>query len=300
MNDKIKELFERGLNYTEISKITNLSTWKIKNTVLRNGYKKIGKIRRSRYSLNENYFDIIGEKQLWLIGLLAADGYINIRGSLFSITQSNSYGFDIINYIKSELEYSGPIYTSTTTCQLAYSLYITSEKIVKKLSEFNIINNKTLIYKLPKFKNDYDFRNYIRGYIDGDGSIGIYNNGSNCIYLVISFVGTEEFIKSISEKIPIKYSNIIKLNARNCFEIRWYGKKAVEFGVWCFYNENLFISNKIKIYHNFINNFLPNYDKLANEKIMAKELLDNGLSVLKVSKIINVPFQTIYKWKKKF
>ena len=300
MENKIKELYENGLNYKEIGLKLNKDPRTIKKIIIGNGFKQLNKIRRCKYVLNEDYLTHILDKQLWFLGLMAADGYI-INNKTFGIAQSGDDGKTIIEYIKNELEYSGPIYESKTIGDISYSLTITSDKLVDIFSDYNIIRKKSLIYQFPKLNEENEIKDFIRGYIDGDGSVGVYDNGKGYKYLVISFVGTEDFIKCVGNKISIKSSSIRKLSlAENCYEIRWYGKKAIEFGNWVFSNKNLFNSKKNMLFEIYIIRYSPNFLKYESKKIEVKELVNSGEKVSEIVKITGIPFQTIYKWKKEF
>ena len=237
------------------------------------------------------------DQTLWLVGLLAADGWIK-NDSGIGLAQSGIYGKEMIEHVKDELQYTGPIYSANTSGEISYSIYITNRKIVEKLKKFNIINRKSLIYELPKLPLK-KLRSFIRGYIDGDGSVGVYDNGKGHSSLVISFVGTKNFINEIAQQIPIQYSNILDKKSTNCWEIRWYGEKAHELGSWIYSNKNLFVSKKSVIFANAIK---PAYkrDFYLEKQEMVKKLLKEGRTVLDISSIVNIPFQTIYKWKKKY
>jgi hypothetical protein len=297
MKTKVKELYEAGYYYTEIATKLGKDPRTIKKIVINNGFKKLTTIRRSKYSLNESFFDEVGDTQLWLIGLLAADGWI--RKNSIGLSQSGNHGVELINYVKNIIDYSGVIYTSTTTNELAYSISFTSNKFVKILEGYNIVNGKSLIYKLPELNTEDELRSFTRGYIDGDGSIGIYDNGKGYKSLTISFVGTKEFIDTIGDKIPIPYSNKLDKKRNNCWELRWYGKKAYDFGCWLYKNKNLFRSNKFITFAKYNK---PNYiaDYYDEKKEIVKKLLLGGIPVSKISEDTGIPFQTIYKWKKKF
>lgn len=297
METKVKELFEAGYYYSEIAIKLGKDPRTIKKIVINNDFKRLTTIRRSKYSLNESFFDKIGDIQLWLIGLLAADGWITKNN--IGLSQSGKHGEGLINYVKDIINYGGVVYTSTTTNELAYSISFTSNKFVKILEKYNIVNSKSLIYKLPELNTEDELRSFTRGYVDGDGSIGIYDNGKGYRSLVISFVGTKEFIDTIGSKLPIPYSNKIDKKRNNCLELRWYGKKAYEFGSWLYKNINLFKSNKFITFANYNE---PNYiaDYYNEKKEIVKKLLLEGKPVSKVSEDTGIPFQTIYKWKKKF
>jgi hypothetical protein len=250
--------------------------------------------------LDENYFEKIESKQLWFLGLMASDGFI-INDKSFGISQSGYFGNKIIKHIKEELKYGGPIYSGNTIGEDYYALTITSDKLVSEFSKFNIKNKKSLVYELPSFKSEIEVRDFVRGYIDGDGSVGVYDNGNGYEYLVISFVGTKNFINELGKILPIKFSSIREIiTANNCFEIRWYGKKAIEFCEWVYSNNNLFYGKKIDIFKKYLVSHSPNYLKYDIKKIEVKNLVELGYKVSEIVKITGIPFQTIYKWKKEY
>ena len=87
--------------------------------------------------------------------------------------------------------------------------------IIRK--EFNLPTSKVLLYK------------------DDD----IFYGKDNVEYLSVSFVGTKEFIMSCNEMLPVKGA-IRKHNLSSVYEIRWYGKKAVNFCKWLFQYPELY------------------------------------------------------------
>lgn len=295
---QICELYENGYNYKEIGLEVNKDPRTVKKIILKNGVTQKVKLRRSKYHLNETYFDVINQKQLWLIGLLAADGWIK-DGRYIGISQSGDDGNKIIEYIKNQLQYNAPTYHEETGYEIAYSINITSHKLCRILSEYNIVENKSLIYTLPKFRSERQFKSFLRGYIEGDGSVGVYDNGNGSKYVVISFVGTKEFVEGCEEWLPIKYSGKRHIkHANNLYELRWYGKKAIEFGDWIFSDKNLFISEKIRIFVKFKETNSAKYVFYDEKKLEVKNLLTEGRKVSEITKLTGLPFQTIYKWKK--
>jgi hypothetical protein len=296
---EIIRLFKSGLNYREIGTKLNLDSRTVSKIVKNSGVEQNRIKRRSKYNINEDYFKDLNSESLWLIGLLAADGWIK-KDRYIGIAQSGDEGKAIIEEVKRLLEYNAPTYEKDTIGRKSYSINITSNKIVNNLSLFNIIPNKSLTYELPDL-NDDNFRDYLRGYIDGDGSIGVYNNGSGYEYLVISFVGTKDFIHECNKQIPIECSgkrDLIRSN--NCWEIRWYGRHAIEFGKWLYYRKNLYNSKKFIIFDEYMKNNKPDYLVYDEKKEVVKKLLIEGKKVMEVSKITGIPFQTIYTWQKKF
>lgn len=296
---RIIRLFKDGLNYKEIGVKLNRDPRTVSKIIKSSSVEQSRVKRRCKYNVNEEFLENITSESMWLIGLLAADGWIK-KDRYIGIAQSGDEGSDIITEVKRLLSYNAPTYEKETIGRISYSINITSNKLVDNLSKYNIIPNKSLIYKLPNLDGD-NFRDYLRGYVDGDGSIGVYDNGNGYEYLVISFVGTKDFINECSKLIPIKYSGKRDLiRSKNCWEIRWYGRQAIDVGKWLYHNKNLYNSKKFCIFDEYIKNNKPNYLVYDEKKEEVKRLLMNGKKVMEVSKLTGIPFQTIYTWRKKF
>jgi hypothetical protein len=250
------------------------------------------------YGVNDEYFNTLNSTKAWILGLIASDGNIK-RGGYFSISQSGDNGKKIISFIKNKIGYSGKIYVGKTYRKKSYSIQIYSPKIINELSKYGIVPVKSLIYNIPDLseetKDFYSFlEDFLRGYIDGDGCVGIYFSGTT-YSLLISLVGTENFIKKINSLVPIQGRvNKIK-KARNCWELRWYGEKAIKIGEWIYKND-IYKSDKEKKYEYFLKNFFPKYIKYASLKQRARELKEKGLNVNIISKDIGLRFQTVYRW----
>jgi hypothetical protein len=296
MLSKSKSLYEDGHNFKEIGGEVNKDPRTVAKIIRKEGYQQLKKIRRSKYSLNESYFDSIGGEQLWLIGLLAADGNV-VKDRYLSLSQSGNHGKDIIKYIMNQLSYDGKLYCKKTTHKDAHSFQLTSRNLISKLIKYNITPNKSLIYELPKLKN---YKDFLRGYFEGDGSVGAYDNGRGYKNLVMSFVGTKEFIYEVVKILPNPPSSVREIKrVENCWEIRYNGKKAIKFGEWLFSNENLYKSKKYRIFAEYKNNFKPISDKYDILRDKAKRMFNKGKPVMVISDKLQIPFQTIYEWKKK-
>lgn len=247
--------------------------------------------------VNDSYLDYIGSEQLYLIGLLAADGNVNKTGRI-SIAQSKDCGLSLITYIKSILQYSGKILeTQTLSGNISYTLSFDSNNILQVLNRFNITPNKSLIYKYPASEIPQNLlASFLRGYFDGDGCIGTYSVGHSTQYLKMSIYGTYDFITSISEICPIK--GIIH-NRKTGAELIWNGKKAELFGEWLFSDASLFNSIKVCKFKEY-QTISKKYNQYDTKCKQASELYQNGISVADISEQLSVPFQTIYKWRKRW
>lgn len=132
------------------------------------------------YNIQEDIFTNIdnSEKAYWL-GVMYSDGYITTTGyytKAFGLSV-NSKDINWLNKFKKFLNYNGEIHnykTGSTSYKpkSPYSrLLIGNEKIVNDLKKWGVIEHKTkLIKELPSIDLKY-MDDFIRGYIDGDGSL---------------------------------------------------------------------------------------------------------------------------------
>lgn len=146
------------------------------------------------YKCNELYFEEINseEKAYWL-GFIYADGYINndnLGISLSNIDECHLQKF------KKSIEATYPInrYKSKSIYgECNYSrIIIKSKKIVEDIKRKGVLNNKSLILKFPDSKNlsKIFYKDFIRGYFDGDGTLVLSKNSIN-----FKICGTRELLE---------------------------------------------------------------------------------------------------------
>lgn len=177
--DNIIRLYKSGLGQNKISKQTGIRKWIVNRVLKENNIFLIGS---KRNNVDDTFFENINteEKAYWL-GFLFADGYVRIRNSKYGELklklQSKDKGHieafkSIIkstNTVKDIVErytYNGKIKNATST---TFSIY--STKIVNDLINLGCVQNKTKYIKFPDKIPDALINHFIRGYVDGDGSI---------------------------------------------------------------------------------------------------------------------------------
>lgn len=165
----------------------------------------------NKYKCDETFFDEIDteEKAYWL-GFMYADGFISVGST---DTCSRKIGLSLaecdkehIEKLKNALQAENPIYTykvsngynpNSTYCRLM----IFSEQLVKSLIDKGCTEHKTDIITYPTTDQvPYKLqRHFIRGYMDGDGSISVTkaNKRINHDSYEIKFAGTEHILKGI-------------------------------------------------------------------------------------------------------
>lgn len=213
--------------------------------------------------VNHDYFNEIGPDQAYIIGLILADGCINIsdrikkRGGenqwVISLQEKDKY---ILENIRLKIGQISHVFTSKTKTRLATqfmcSLRICSNKHVEKLGNFGIFPRKSLNVKVSDFflKDNNLFFHFLRGVFDGDGSLTLSRKGhglggtfsicgsyDTCQALSRKLhedfgIGTGKieqtsriyFFRISSQKDIIKLFNLIYQNAGNLFLIRKFEK----------------------------------------------------------------------------
>lgn len=123
-----------------------------------------------KYPINDSYFDVENERMAYLLGFLASDGTVRKNKNEVKLTLS-SIDKDIL--LKFQKEVGGrPVKDYLTQDGFETSTWVfTSEHIKKKLADYNIVPQKTFNFTFPKNLNKKYWKDFIRGYFDGDGSI---------------------------------------------------------------------------------------------------------------------------------
>jgi hypothetical protein len=146
------------------------------------------KISRKKYFVNETYFDKIeSEEQAYWYGFMCADGYIRERKKSVELglklclkdlehlelfkthIGSNNKIYNKIDY----LTYDNGVKKSYHGVHLA----VYSARLVESIKKQGFHSRKTFSITEPKFDKKY-FKDFIRGYFDGDGCCYIRNGKS--------------------------------------------------------------------------------------------------------------------------
>ncbi len=247
---KIKEYYLSGMSAAQIGKLYCVAN----NTILTILKKLNVKIRSvsqstSKYDLNENYFNAIDStNKAYILGLIYSDGciYINetIKSYKLSITLQEE-DLDVLEKVKKELEYSGPIYFKKTSPNRkdAYTLCINNKMIVESLLRLGVTPRKSYTVEFPIWLEHKYIPHFIRGYIDGDGHIDKSQ---------INFVSTKmmcEPFKSYMEETYKLTSSIRKRITKNTTDLfeTWsiysYDKKCW-FANWIYKDADIYMDRK--------------------------------------------------------
>ena len=193
----IQEAIEKNLYEKDIcfNKNINLNTYRYFKTKYNLNSKK-GKHQNSRkirnFTLNDNYFSKVTPENSYWAGFIAADGNISKDNRQLTISLARKDKKHLENFIK-DLNSNYKVHdTFSNGCPIS-SIYISSKKICLDLkNNFNITPAKSLTLEPPNITDINCIDKFIQGYIDGDGSIGLYSSSKiKQKSLRLSVLGTE-------------------------------------------------------------------------------------------------------------
>lgn len=258
---------DRLKNINKLSKKYNLNRKTIVAELRRQNIEIIAN-RATKYILNEHVFDKIDteEKAYWL-GFLYADGWIaksnNIVGLSLSIKD-----IDHLIKFKSFLNWTGEIKvyethqfgTKDPHNKNGETLYvgeinIGSNILHNSLEKLGCVPNKSLILTFPSedVVPSNLIRHFVRGYFDGDGTLGLYKHSKKNPNLEESlmFVGTKPFLEGIQSILGVGYI----MQKRNCNEATYrlsYSTSKANKAAEIMYNDSkIYLDRKYNIYKQF-------------------------------------------------
>jgi|2_EtaG_2_1085320.scaffolds.fasta_scaffold03295_6 hypothetical protein len=232
----ISKEYLSGAYLKDLAKKYDVSIW----TLLDN-FKKLGvKKKKIRYQ-DDNFFSKYTSESCYWAGFIAADGWISkyqlgielsrvdkdhIRNFVKIINGNNK----ISNRKREKFHYS--------------SVHINSKQMIDDLKKhFNIIPNKSLILEPPKQVPEKFISHYIRGYFDGDGSIGWHKHNQKMRLNICS--GSVLFLEWLVGQITTncKTGHPIINESNKLYTIEFMGKQVENILFWIYENSN----NKIRL-----------------------------------------------------
>ena len=249
-----------GINQKTLSKYLKLQGIDIKNN-------------RNASDFNYRFFQQIDteEKAYWL-GFLFADGYVSSKGNSIGLSISLK-DIDHLKKYNTALNYSKRLSVSETHqfgdknnhCnkkgEIMYMVSTTISNVDMRndLIDKGCVPNKSLILKFPdesifieseKYTKNQLILHFIRGYFDGDGTLGLYQhsktNTNKEESLII--VGTKAFLEKIQEYLG-KGFLIQKSNCNEkTYRLSYSTKKAYNAANLMYNNATVYLERKYNIY----------------------------------------------------
>lgn len=223
--------------------------------------------------IDSNFFDnITTEEKAYILGLLYADGYNNESKRLIRLDLQED-DLDILLKIKDIMQFQGEIkfYQNEDKifkisgsdkeykCKPTARLLIHNTRISEQLALKGCTNNKTYNIKFPddNILPIYLHRHFIRGLIDGDGSITYWidNKKTGHKKFTLTLTGTTEIVNSVNDIITSKFDckpdlrNRYKERNNNNLTLAICGNRVIENILdWIYYDSNIYLDRKYEKY----------------------------------------------------
>lgn len=200
------------------------------------------------------------EKAYWL-GFLYADGCVceskkngKVSSLRLELGLSNEDKKHILKFLNN-IDYSKKVETRDVllngvkhqTCRVT----ITDTEMCRDLIKLGCTPRKSLTIKFPTEKQVpiHLQRHFVRGYIDGDGSIGFKNlTYKTTVYKrpFLTILGTKEFIEVLLRVTDWKKNTV--QHPSGAYQIEWCGNNVKKYLEWVYGNSTIYLDRKYNKY----------------------------------------------------
>ena len=217
----------------QLSEQHNVSQW----TLLDN-FKKLGVRKHTKRTLNKKAFATFTPESCYWAGFLAADGYV--WKGYFLGCELSTKDIDHLHKLRNFLKSSADLYYRSRekfgrTINSA-SIQFNSVELVSDLeANFNITANKSLTYAVPRQVPNHLIKYFIRGYIDGDGSVGWHKHNNAPRLNICS--GSQELLDWILKTFQgnidgIGCPSVLKRLKTNLYTLEFMGHQVTNILQW--------------------------------------------------------------------
>ena len=244
--DLVEKLWLEGWSITKIRKEVHMTNQKISKYLKGLGYNIIQDGRK--HFFNFDYFETIdtSDKAYWL-GFIYADGWVIKDKELGIALKADDVEHlcKFLNNINNK-DIKPKMYSvgEHKACRIT----ISSRKMLQDLERLGVYQNKSLTISFPMQEQlpDKFLFDFIRGYVDGDGSLrikdGKYANLSVCC-------GSRQFLEGMLQR--TRWSGTIR-KSRELYYLEWSCQKAFT-KIHCLYKDSsVYLDRKYKVYQNLI------------------------------------------------
>lgn len=244
------------------------------------GYEVINHQNKTKF--NEHIFDVIDteEKTYWL-GFIWADGCID--SSPVDLNKKSIYNFELslkaddVSHLEKFNKFmehiNNNVKISNTKCGEKICKrcrwFIANKHLWKTLNDLGCTPQKSLTLQFPDesiFKSKDLIRHFIRGYVDGDGSLTWHN--SEHTIPSISVLGTESVLNGIKRNIPGIANYSLHLNNKgNEFTkvLSAYHKVAFNITKYLYSDSTIYLQRKYEIYQIYCRLYEKSYRGLEGK-----------------------------------
>jgi hypothetical protein len=188
--------------------------------------------------VNVNFFKDWSEEMAYILGLWFADGNMSKELTRFSIC---SIDIELLNKVKKAMQSKHPLRLNKSGSR-AYTLTVGRKEMCNDVVSLGGVPKKSLIAIFPYVPKKF-VHHFIRGNLDGDGSISLGYKG----YPKISFLGTDNFLQGVLNNVGVE-GKVIKSNFCRIYCLTFSGLKAQKVLEYIYDDSHIYLERKHKRY----------------------------------------------------
>jgi DNA-binding transcriptional regulator WhiA len=194
--------------------------------------------KNRKYTINSDFFEEINtEAKAYCLGFLCADGYLSTgnRGISIALSEQDS---SFLYYLKNSIDSNAPISIKKPNPKYfkrteQFVLGLHSKKLCNDLISLGFQDMKKGNIGIPNISTEFH-RHFLRGLMDGDGSIGTHQ---------FWLVGSEPVLKDF-QNIAKNIGADLKIGQSNKYPRLYGGRKAKSFLQWIYDDHAFCLSRK--------------------------------------------------------
>jgi len=203
-----------------------------------------------KYSVNSAYFDIIDtEHKAYWLGIMYSDGCVEEKTDNSKAVRWNCIDGDLMKQFILDINFTGNLtkevhkkYNKEINC-----LRINDVQLANSLISLGCIPNKSLTIQFPNIPESL-IPHFIRGFFDGDGTVGVYKNSSKANYYTLRSgfcSGSEQFLIDLAKHLPTK-SKIVKLQDldKNVYVLNFSVKDSLALFDYMYKDATIYLNRK--------------------------------------------------------
>jgi hypothetical protein len=213
-----------------------------------------------KYTCQDDFFSVINtEKKAYWLGVLFADGSITEKASKSGQIIFSSKDKEWVDQFLSDV---GSNNSPNCEYQKLYKKYIwkaqiTSAQMYNDLNSLGCTPAKTKTIKVPILDVAL-MHHFIRGYFDGDGTVGVYRNLKTDDWKILKSgfcSGSQKFIIDLLEILPVKNKTIKQV--KECYITQHSLKDTLNLFEYMYKNYTTCLERKRKVFINYLDSYKP-------------------------------------------
>lgn len=198
------------------------------------------KIKEKR--INESFFETWTDEMAYVLGFWCADGYVD-KEMKNAVAYNKSK--ELLEMIRSIMEssYTIGLYEPTGI----YHFSIPNKKVIQDLVNLGVVPAKSNKIKCPNVP-DFAFKHFLRGYFDGNGTVGVKDHGGYPNLTVAISSGSPVFLTEIAERIKDLTNisgSVRSFNYGKAGVLSFYGYNAASVITWLYWqSKDLYYKEK--------------------------------------------------------